>query len=154
MRGPDGCPCPEMRPSPPRLPARQRWRLLSPLRIVGGGRLLDAEHIDGPAIGRAILRRVGLMAQFYGRIEPGLDFRALADQAGRLKLTEPDLRWLPLRRYSSRQGVQQSIGGLVGSLMLDFGEAPDLARLADWVPVMHLGKDTSQGLGHVMVEAA
>lgn len=145
---------PHPRLPPPRLSLRQSWRLASPLRIVRDGRPVDAARIDGAAIGRAILRRVGLMAQFYGTLEPGVDFRALAEQADRVRLSEAALRWQPLRRWSSRQRAQQAIGGLVGTLALDFGEATDLAQLADWVPVVHLGKDTSMGLGQVIAEAA
>ncbi len=145
---------PALRPPPPRLPPRQRWRVLSPLRVFAGGRPLDAARIDGAALARAALRRVGLMAQFYGRLDPAPDFRALAEEAGRVRLLENRLAWRALRRWSSRQGAQQAIGGLVGTVTLDFAEAPRLASFADWVPVVHLGKETSMGLGHIVAEAA
>lgn len=141
-------------PALPRLPWRRRWHLRSPLRIASQGKPIGPDRLDGAVIGRSVLRRIGLMAQFYGILDPAIDFPALAAQATRLRLCEADIRWLSLRRWSSRQRAEQSIGGILGSLVLDFAEAPDLAVLADWVPVMHLGKDTSMGLGHVEAEAA
>jgi hypothetical protein len=145
---------PAPRPPPPHLPPRRRWRIRSPLRVFAGGRPLDAARIDGPALARATLRRVGLMAQFHGRLDPGVDLRALAAEAARVRLVARDLRWQPLRRWSGRQGASQSIGGLVGALDLDFSDAPGIAALADWVPVVHLGKETSMGLGGIIAEAA
>ncbi len=147
-------PPPVAMPPPPALPARRRWRLASPLRLQVQGRPLDAATITGPLLGRAVLRRVGLMAEFYGAFEEEVDFEDLAREADRLRIAEARLAWRPLRRWSSRQAAQQSISGLVGEIVLDFADAPRLARLADWIPLVHLGKETSMGLGHVTAEAA
>ncbi len=114
---------------------------------------LNEARIDGPRLARALLRRVTLMAQFYGRLDPETDFQALAAEADRVRLVEKDVRWQRLVRWSARQQTTQAIGGLLGSLVLDFSEAPRIAALADWVPVVHLGKETVMGLGQIQAEA-
>lgn len=146
-------PEPAVRDRPAQLPPLRRWRLRTPLRISREGRPLDAERLDGPALGRAVLRRVGLMASFYGEGRPN-DFEVIAAEADRVRIVECDLAWRKIQRHSSRQRARQAIGGLVGEMVVDFTESPRLAQLADWVPVVHLGKGTSMGLGRIEAEAA
>ncbi len=141
-------------PPPAELPPRRHWQLSSPLRISSGGRLVDTDRINGAVLGRAVLRRVGLLAQLYGQLEEETCFQDLADEADKVRVTRIEVRWHSLERWSSRQRARHSISGLVGTLELDFSSAPRIAKLADWVPVTHLGKATSMGLGRVEAEAA
>lgn len=136
---------------PPPAPRRARLRFVTPLRIEEKGRPLDAAALDGPALGRALIRRARLMSAFHGEGGPAPDRARLAAEAERLRLEDAALAWRRLQRHSSRQKARQAIGGIVGEATLDFSEAPALQELAGWLPVMHLGKGTSMGLGRVEI---
>ena len=61
------------------------------------------------------------------------------------------LRWHEQVRYSSRQKSRQLLGGLCGTLEVEGGLAPFLPLLRT-AEVVHLGKETSFGLGKIRVE--
>lgn len=146
-------PVPEPEAPPPPAPRLARLRFVTPLRIEERGRPLDAETLDGPALGRALVRRARLMSAFHGEPDAAPDRDRLLAETSRLRLTDADLAWRKLQRRSSRQKARQAIGGVVGEATVDFSEAPLLQALAGWLPVLHLGKGTSMGLGRVVFAA-
>ena len=134
------------------IPEVALMRFHTPLRLREGGAQIDVTSLNGPVLGRAILRRVALMAEFHGR--PLEDIAALRAQADQVILRSSQTNWRRLMRHSSRQKRTHSIGGLVGEAVVDFTSAPGIRDLARWVPVTHLGKGSSMGLGKIQMEAA
>lgn len=136
---------------PPALPERVRLRFVTPTRLQHAGRPVDPVTLDGPGLARAIQRRVGLMAAFHG-IGPGkIDHGTFSQEAEYVRIVSRDLAWRRLFRRSARQKAKQAIGGITGEIMLDFSQAPGVREYARWLPVTHLGKGTSMGLGQVEV---
>lgn len=146
-------PMPAPEPAPPELPERVRLRFVTPTRLQQDGRPVDPAALDGPGLARAIQRRVGLMIAFHGAGPGAIDNATLAQEAGHVRIVSRDLTWRRLFRRSSRQKAKQAIGGIMGEITLDFGQAPGLRECARWLPATHLGKGTSMGLGHVEVGA-
>ncbi|MFC3118261.1 CRISPR system precrRNA processing endoribonuclease RAMP protein Cas6 [Jhaorihella thermophila] len=146
-----GYPLPAPAEDPPPLPERVRMVFVTPVRLTRQGRPVDAGTLDGPTLGRAILRRVGLMATFHGQGADALDFAALSAEADAVRIVDRNLRWRKLVRRSARQKARQAIGGIVGEVSVDFADAPGIGELARWLPAMHLGKGTSMGLGQVEI---
>lgn len=147
-----GCPAPAPQAAPPALAERTRLVFVTPVRLMRHGKPIDGETLDGATLGRAILRRVGLMATFHGDGATALDFAALTAEATRVRILARDLSWRRLVRRSARQKATQAIGGMVGEATVDFADAPGIRELARWLPLMHLGKGTSMGLGQVEAE--
>jgi len=147
-------PAPKIEPVPEPLPETVHLRFLTPLRLPRAGKLSTVENFDPATFSMAVVRRVGLLATFFGdEGKTGLDFTALKAESTKIRLVEKHLRWQKLFRYSSRQKARQSVGGLVGSAGLDLAGAPGLRQVLAWAPVVHVGKGTSMGLGQVAVQS-
>lgn len=137
------------RPAPDAWPERTAMRFVTPLRMKQDGRLLGPETIDGPTLVMALVRRLGLLATFFGRGPVEMDFPALKVAAQQARLFERRLAWRDLFRFSSRQDARLAIGGIMGEAVLDLGSDQTLRRLMGWAPILHLGKGASMGLGRV-----
>ena len=137
-------PCPETLPI----------RLLTPLRLKRHGHYLRPHQLDARAFLSTLATRVGLLAELYEPAAEGLDqdrLRAAIDQA---EINCADLRWVEWTRYSSRQRTHMQLGGLLGDLQLS---GPGLARLWPLIALgqwLHLGKNTSFGLGQYRAQPA
>ena len=133
---------------------RTALRFATPLRLKREGRLVTPEALTGGDIVMTLVRRIGLLAAFFGRDAVRLDFPALKAAAARAKLVEPQIAWRDLFRRSSRQNARLGIGGLVGAATLDLGADETLRELMAWAPVLHVGKGASMGLGRIEAVAA
>ncbi len=76
--------------------------------------------------------------------------RSGPDLASQVKVTASGLRWQELQRYSNRQQRTIDLDGFVGTLEIEGDLAPfgPLLRTAE---VLHLGKETTFGLGRLKV---
>ncbi|WP_054030899.1 CRISPR system precrRNA processing endoribonuclease RAMP protein Cas6 [Desulfatitalea tepidiphila] len=102
---------------------------------------------------RAMLRRISsLMAHFNGG-EPQLDYTGLVQRAQVVKTVQSTLVWEDWRRYSLRQEQAMLLGGLKGSITYE-GALDEYQPLIDFCAKVHLGKQTTFGLGRYTVEAA
>ncbi len=142
-------PEPVMQGAPNPLGTSAIFHFRTPLRIKTAGRFCTSESFDPGALAMAMTRRLGLINAFFGHSDDGPDFKALKQESSRLVLLDANLRWHQLRRYSSRQKSSQAIGGLLGSIKLDMTGCPQLRHILAWLPVLHVGKGTSMGLGRV-----
>lgn len=116
----------------------------TPARITSGGKL--RENPTGAEVLRALLRRVGALAAFYGRAPDEAEARHLSRQAEGLEAFWQDRRWVEVIRYSGRQRTRMKLGGVVGVLRLN----GDLRPWAPWLLAgcrLHVGKNASFGLG-------
>jgi len=127
-------------------------RFLSAVRLQSDGSLMTAERFAPAPFLMAAVRRIGLLAEFYGRPLVA-DFRTLKERAQEVTLLDADLKWSDATRYSSRQKQRLQVGGLVGRVKLDLATAQELWPYLHAVTVVAIGKATSMGLGAIEVTA-
>ncbi len=95
---------------------------------------------------RAILRRISSLCICYGQGEPDLDYRGLVKKAKDVKTGKSELEWFDWRRYSFRQDQSMLMGGMTGSALYE-GKIAEFMPLIDFCQKVHIGKQTSFGLG-------
>ena len=122
--------------------------LLSPLRLAERGKLIQPDNLDASVLFKALIRRIGVLAELYGQ-PLTLDYLELNRHIAQLKM-EKQLGWMDWFRYSNRQKQDMPLGGLVGSIKLQAvsDELWQLIYIGQW---MHVGKNTVFGLGHYQV---
>lgn len=101
---------------------------------------------------RAALRRVSMLETVYGNGAPDLDFKGIAARATSIKTTDSDCRWIEIERYSNRQRSAMKFGGVLGSLVYKGEGLAEFLPLLHYCEVTHLGKQTSFGLGKIVVQ--
>ncbi len=128
-----------------------RMRFLTPTRVTWQGDLVTRPVFH--VLFRSALRRLSSLAYFHHGFELDVDFAGLARLAEEVELVEDRTYWVDWERYSSRQGERMRLGGFVG-------EATFMARENTWsrllpfvflAPLVHLGKNTTFGLGRVQL---
>ena len=125
--------------------------LLTPLRLKFQNQLQARLPLHG--LVRAILRRISTLYECFGEGEPPLDYKGLIARAQDIGVRHSALRWSDWQRYSQRQDQAMLMGGLVGSIAYrgKLGEYLPILRFAEKV---HLGKNTTFGLGMIRLAAA
>lgn len=128
---------------------RIRIHLETPLRTKSDGRLVSS--LDFTLLVQIALRRVRALWWEFEKHSPPLDEKLLHSQARQIEVLNSSLHWHEQIRYSSRQKSRQFMGGVGGAIEFEGSLAPclPLLRVAE---VVHLGKETSFGLGKVRVE--
>jgi len=142
-------PCSPIAPSPP---PQTRVHLLTPLRLRHNDRYVTPERFHFSDLFRNLLRRISLISYFHTDQPLEAPFRELVEQSQRIEITDPQLRWLDWKRYSSRQEAVMEMGGLVGSFTVATGQLGPLwpyLFLGQWTQA---GKGTSMGLGQYVLE--
>ncbi len=135
-------------PKPPPPPSDGvQVSLETPTRLKRHGRLLGADDLDASTLLLALASRLGLLAEHYGGDPADFAWSRLAPAAETLILEDLGMVWQDWSRYSSRQRTRMQLGGLVGPLRLS---GPGLTALWPllWLgQFVHIGKNTSFGLG-------
>ena len=126
-----------------------RVTLKTPLRFKFKGSLNDG--LPFHILVRAMLRRMSSLMNAYGSGEPPLDYKGLVERAGKVSIMESKLNWFDWRRYSQRQDRTMFMGGITGSVTYE-GEMSEYLPLLDFCTKVHIGKNTSFGLGDIGVE--
>ena len=130
---------------PDTVPDRLTLRLLTPLRLQHNGVALGVERIGAQTLLTQLQRRLSLTAQIHLGITPQADYLALKNQAAQVA-SHKNLRWYDWQRYSNRQQRHMHLGGVIGDWELA-GLAPEHARALQIEQWLHLGKNTTFGLG-------
>ena len=104
------------------------------------------ETPDFPVFLRAILRRVSALQYFYCQKRLELDFQAMLERAGTVRLVRNETRWVDWERYSSRQDARIAMGGLIGEAEYQ-GPWREFEELLRWGEILHVGKGCTFGLG-------
>lgn len=135
--------------SPPDDVSTLMLRLITPLRIKFNNRL----NADLPfhVLVRAMLRRISSLFESYGDGEPDLDYKGLVKRAKDVQVVNNNLSWYDWKRYSFRQDSAMLMGGITGSITYK-GKIGEFMPLIDVCSNVHLGKQTSFGLGKFKVE--
>jgi len=100
---------------------------------------------------RAMLRRVSSLFNCYGTGEPPLDYKGLVKKAASVQTLDSSLKWFDWKRYSFRQSKSMLMGGITGSVTYE-GNLQEYLPLIEFCEKVHLGKQTSFGLGKIKAE--
>lgn len=122
--------------------------LHTPVRIKKGGGWVSENEINLGYITLAAVNRLNILSEFYGsgeKIDP-LPFMAEASLARELARK---LVWEAPRRRSSSQCVNIALSGVVGSIYVR-GLPPAVLDLLSLIRILHIGRHTSEGCGHVI----
>ena len=130
---------------PPLTFTKASVRLCTPLRLKSGNKFQD--QLPFSSLVRAALRRISSLEATYGEGEPDLPYRELAAMAESVKVADKDLRWQDWHRYSSRQKASMRLGGMVGTICYEGENLGVFMPLLRYVEQVHLGKQTTFGLG-------
>jgi len=123
--------------------------LETPLRLKFENRL--KADLPFHVLVRAMLRRVSSLLNCYGDGEPALDYRGLVKRAETVQIVDTNLSWFDWKRYSHRQDKSMLMGGMVGSVIFE-GKIGEYLPLIEFCTKVHLGKQTSFGLGKIKTE--
>ncbi len=150
-------------------PVQSRWRspdprpdpleieLLTPLRIKHRGQFVNEQRFSIDALFLTLTTRLALLAELYSPstrtpgAEPAPTTSQLQAALADIRWESDHLRWVDWTRWSSRQHTQMQLGGLLGTLRLSgsgLNALWPMIVLGQWV---HLGKQSSFGLGHYRI---
>lgn len=136
--------CPSLRPAAEA--GTVELKLKTPLRFKAGNHL--AAKMDFPQLMRLILRRLkslwALEGQSFQLTEE--EFASLTEAAATVTIKENALYWQDWSRYSGRQKVVMSLGGLSGRIIYQ-GQVEAFREYLNLASLVHIGKQTSFGLG-------
>jgi hypothetical protein len=126
-----------------------RLRFLTPCRLVRNDRLVERPEFE--VLTRALLRRFDDLARYHCGGPLRLDFAGLVALASTVELRQHSVSWYDWERYSRRQDARMKLGGFVGEVLYVGRVAPfrPLLRLGE---ILHVGKNTSFGLGKFVME--
>ena len=128
---------------------RLRLILETPLRLKFENRL--KADLPFHVLVRAMLRRISSLLNCYGKGEPPLDYRGLVNRAEAIQIIDTNLNWFDWKRYSHRQDKSMLMGGMAGSATYQ-GKIGEYLPLIEFCSKVHLGKQTSFGLGKIKAE--
>lgn len=131
-------------------PGRLKICFDSPLRIKFQNHLTD--ELPFHVLVRSMLRRVSSLLETYDNGEPDINYKGIVQKATEVKTIQSNLVWLDARRYSSRQKRAMQLGGVSGEILYEGGINPFLP-LIRFCEKVHVGKQTTFGLGKIRMEA-
>ncbi len=122
-------------------------KFLTPLRLQRKGKIVrDVRHLFARDIVIAAVKRVAQIRETVLRQScADIDFQSLAKLSEAVAISG-DMQWHELSRFSNRQRHDIPLGGLLGTIKLKGDLHPFLPYLRS-AEVLHLGKETSFGLG-------
>jgi hypothetical protein len=123
-------------------------RFLTPTELKHGQLL--ATRPEFPVLFSRIRDRISTLRSLYGAGPLGIDFQAIGERAGTVKMTGCDLRFSEAERRSARTGERHPLGGFVGEVTYEgqMGEFMPYLRAAKWVGI---GRQTVWGKGVIEV---
>jgi hypothetical protein len=127
---------------------RVKIQIETPLRFKMEGRLSDGLAFD--ALTRIMLRRISSLFEAFDGCEPTLNYRELVQRSQSIGTEASDLKWFDWERYSNRQERGMNLGGLMGSVTYR-GRLGEFMPLLEFCEKVHIGKQTSFGLGRIRV---
>ncbi|MGH8479267.1 MAG: CRISPR system precrRNA processing endoribonuclease RAMP protein Cas6, partial [Gammaproteobacteria bacterium] len=138
----------------PPVPESLRITFQTPLRLKGNDRPVSAADFTFGALFSNLLRRISMLSYFHCDTPLEADFAGLTASAREISLAGASLSWHDGTRYSSRQGRETPMGGLLGEIALaGFGLEPFWSYL--WLgQYVHAGAATSMGLGRYAITSA
>ena len=139
----------------PHFPTREchtlTLKFLTPLSLRFQGRVADPQNFSFHVLLRNLLRRVSALSYFHVGQELKLDFKGLVEAAQEIETGDQNLRFVKIKRYSARTKREMPLQGLVGQVSFE-GNITPFTPLLEAGSLVHVGKNTSFGLGHYSLE--
>lgn len=129
---------------------RLRIRFITPTELKSGQQL--ALRPEFSILAPRIRDRLSTLRELYGAGPLDIDFRTFGEQSKTIQLTNCNLNYVDLNRYSSRTGQTHSIGGFTGETEYEGNLGPFLPFLhaAQWTGV---GRQTVWGKGQIIIQS-
>lgn len=124
-------------------------QMQTPLRIRHKGELL--ETVTFPTIIRNIVRRMEAIAVRYGGWVDAQEAKEIQTLAQGVATTQNHLAIKNLQRYSNRLGEKMDFSGLLGCIHFE----GDITPFVPWLyaaQILHIGRNTTFGMGQIAVE--
>jgi len=125
---------------------------LTPCRITYKNRLATPCDFNFLVLMKNLLRRIHLLG-VHGGSGMRIDYETLLAQAEDVRIEENGLCWYDWERYSARQQSRMKFGGFKGKVAFK-GEISPFLPYIKWGEYLHIGKETSFGLGKYTMELA
>ncbi|WP_143892705.1 CRISPR system precrRNA processing endoribonuclease RAMP protein Cas6 [Tepidimonas sediminis] len=139
-------------PEPPEDGSSLRLMAITPLRLQHQGKPLRPEELSVRTLLLTALRRASLMSELHMDRKIQVDVKGLLELVPQMRDQRDALTWRDWTRYSSRQGREMILGGVVGPWILT---APSWSKAWSWLWLgqwLHLGKNVTMGLGQYHLE--
>jgi CRISPR-associated endoribonuclease Cas6 len=130
---------------------RATIQTLTPLRIRHNGTLL--ETVDFPTLIRNITRRVEAITTRYGGWLDKAEAARLEALSAKVDTVNSTLYMTNLERYSNRLKQKMDFSGLMGQLVFE-GDITPFVPLLNAARVLHIGRNTTFGMGRISLELA
>lgn len=121
----------------------------TPLRIRRNGALL--EDIDFPTIIRNITSRLEAIAARYGGWVDRAEAERIQTLSEKVTIIQNHLELKNMKRYSNRLGEKMDFSGLLGSIQFE-GELTPFVPWLYAAQILHIGRNTTFGMGRIEVE--
>jgi hypothetical protein len=115
---------------------RIRLQFVTPTELKTEHRLADRPEF--PVLFGRVRDRISALRTLYGAGPLDIDFRAMGERAGLIRMTKCQLRQQEVDRLSSRTGRWHPLGGFVGHAEYE-------GRLEEFLPYLRAGKWTGVG---------
>ncbi|MGC8976042.1 MAG: CRISPR system precrRNA processing endoribonuclease RAMP protein Cas6 [Candidatus Ratteibacteria bacterium] len=125
-----------------------KLKFITPAKIKHYGKLISIPEFH--MLIKAILRRTYLILKYWCDFDGKIDFNEIIERSKEIKISKCDLRWYDYERYSTRQKERLKHGGIIGEIEYK-GEIGDFLPLLEVGSHIHIGKNTSFGLGHYII---
>lgn len=127
----------------------------TPLNLRSNGKSLTPATLKAEHVLMAALRRVSSLAKFYGEPIPleKESFSHLKSIASQCRVVSKQLEMQNHSRWSARQARRHPLNGVVGNVTLE-GKEIELFWPYLWLcSTIHIGKNTTMGLGYMQIAA-
>ncbi len=122
---------------------------LSPLSLYSNKKPILNPNFE--SIIRASLRRYIFLTRDYGQpISLNTDY--IIEKSKFIELMKSDVRWLNLKRYSSRKRRKMKFGGIVGEQQFKGNFIYEHLGLLKFAEIFHIGKQASFGYGYINIK--
>jgi len=124
-------------------------RMQTPLRIRRDGVLL--ETIDFPTIIRNIVHRIEAITKRYGGWVDSIEGNRIQTLSSEVKVIENHLELKDMKRYSNKLREKMDFSGLLGVIQFE-GELTPFVPWLYAAQILHIGRNTTFGMGRIEVE--
>lgn len=122
-------------------------RFLTPTRTKAGGKLVSKPKFHH--LVRSLLRRLQALATHHCGTPLSFDPKELISLAeSAVRTAGGEVRWLDLKRFSTRQRARLKMGGVVGTLVFE----GDLEPFLPFGEELHVGKGAVFGFGKIALQ--